>query len=191
MCIRDSLIGGRSMPGHTVQVTPLLGVRNLGREAFDYLVPEGFRDEIAVGSLVAIPFGHRMIDGVVTAVGTAGDVDPARLRPIAAVGSRRVPAELAELAAVMSAHYLAPLGACFQAVVPLHRQASREGKSGRMVSWVAPAAVTVRDGSLTARQTEVLDAVPEAGVAVAELCAQLRVSRAVVAALVNKGALTT
>lgn len=173
---------------HVVQVSPLLGVRNLGRASFDYLAPDHLWVDLRVGSLVVVPFGRRMVDGVVTSLTSSDEVAPSRLRAISSVGTRRVSPLMMDLADALAAHYLAPLGACFQAVVPTHHLASKEGGPGRQVSWVRPCQ-DASSTALTSRQREVLTAVPEGGVTVAELCASLNVSRAVVRALIDRGAL--
>ncbi len=179
----------RPAPARVVQVSPLLGLRNLGRGSFDYLPPDHGGDDLCVGSLVVVPFGRRLVDGVVTSLTSSNEVAPSRLKSIVSVGSQSLSTEMMELAEALAGHYLAPLGACFQAVVPTHRLASREGRPGRQVSWVAPIGDVLREG-LTSRQSEVLAATPVEGAAVADLCARLHVSRTVVAALVEKGALT-
>ncbi|MHB0978560.1 MAG: replication restart helicase PriA [Thermoleophilia bacterium] len=170
-----------------VRVTPLLGVRGLGRESFDYTVPAEQCDDAALGTLVLVPFGRRKVDGVVTALGASGEVAPSKLRPIAAVGSHRLPTVTLDLAEAISKHYLAPLGACLQAAVPGHLLPSRVRPPCRRVAWVKPAAESAVD--LTRRQSEALAAVPPDGLTITDLCAQTGVGRSVVEALVSKGAL--
>ena len=80
----------RTAPARVVQVSPLLGVRNLGRVSFDYLPPSSEADDLRVGSLVVVPFGRRLVDGVVTSLTSSDEVAPSRLKSIASVGSHSV-----------------------------------------------------------------------------------------------------
>lgn len=171
-----------------VRVTPLLGVRALGRESFDYVLLPEQADRVAVGTLVLVPFGRRKVDGVVTTLGASGDLPDTALKPLAAVGSHRLPTAALDLAEAISAHYLAPLGACLQVGVPSHLLPSKEGRARpRPVAWVRPGAGT--PPSVTARQAEALAAVPPEGLTITALRARTGVGRGVVEALVQKGAL--
>jgi len=170
-----------------VRVTPLLGVRALGRESFDYTVSPEQEGCVELGTLVSVPFGRRKVDGVVTGLGASGEVPVSSLRRLVAVGSHRLPTVSLDLAEAVSAHYLAPLGACLQAVVPSHLLPSKKRPQGRRVAWVSPGAEVVVD--LTPKQAEARAAVPPEGLAVADLCARTGVGRGVVGALVSKGAL--
>jgi primosomal protein N' (replication factor Y) (superfamily II helicase) len=64
---------------------------------FDYLVPDAFRDQIRVGTLVRIDLAGRRVGGWVTEVGVAPP-DGVKMRPIAKVVGWGPPAELFALA---------------------------------------------------------------------------------------------
>ena len=66
------------------KVEPLTTARAL-RGPFDYLLPPGF-EEVGVGSLLEVPFGHRRVLGVVVEVAAESAIPPERLaEPIAAL----------------------------------------------------------------------------------------------------------
>ena len=50
------------------------------RKEFDYSIPEEFSGRVAVGSRVKVPFGHRQVLGLVTAV--ADSSPQTNLKPI-------------------------------------------------------------------------------------------------------------
>jgi len=189
-----------------VQVIPLLRPRSLQSRAFDYRVPEGAEREPLVGELVTVPFGRRRVRGVVTAIGASGEVAFARLAPLDSMSGVVLPPELLDLAGFLSEHYLAPAGASLRAVTPVHLL--KEPAPEREVSWVEP---VLSEGSavpedangtdsggrdpeaeperaaLTPRQREVFEQLLPEGEPVAELTRRLGTTRAVVAALVEKG----
>ncbi len=66
---------------------------------FDYLVPEAFRDQVRVGTMVRVPLAGRRVGGWVVALGPPdGSVAPERLKPIAKVRGRGPAPEVIELA---------------------------------------------------------------------------------------------
>jgi len=195
--------GGREAPVKAeptvVQVVPLLGVRSLGTRAFDYRVPPQMA-AVAVGSIVRVPFGRRRVRGVVTAVGASGEVPAERIAPLADVAAERLdPASLA-LALHLAERYLAPLGACLQAVGPPRPSFAADTRA-RPVQWIerAPAAdggapfpgMTATEApSLPARQAALLAVLPPGGAPASELLSRAGVSRSVLRALLQKGLVT-
>ncbi len=188
-----------------VQVVPLLKVRSLGRESFDYLVVAEHTTRVDVGTLVRIPFGRRSVNGVIVAIGDSGEVPVSKLR-VAVPGEHRLSGTFLALARAMADHYLAPLGACLQAVVPAHHLAPRELRPPPTVAWVTPCpASSAADSAtppdsvgppgsaeppvLTALQRATLDRVPPDGIPIAKLCELAGVSRSVIDALVARGRL--
>jgi len=188
-----------------VQVVPVLKVRSLGRESFDYLVADEHTARVDVGTLVRIPFGRRSVNGVVVAIGGSGEVPVSKLRA-AVPGDRRLSGSSLALARAMSEHYLAPLGACLQAVIPAHHLALRDLRPPPTVAWVTqcpgtsaadpPAPPESADSpgaadvpALTALQRATLDHVPPGGMPVTKLCELAGVSRSVIDALVARGRL--
>ncbi|MCL5942914.1 MAG: primosomal protein N' [Actinobacteria bacterium] len=172
-----------------VQVVPLLGVRRLERRAFDYRVPAAERGHVVVGSVVWIPFRRREVRGVVVAVGASGEVVSEKALSLRRVTPEVIPADMVRLAERLSAEYLAPLGACLQAVAPPVTRRERRGAEERVVRWMTPVAAAPPGVRLTAKQEAVLAAVPPEGAPLAEICRRAGVSRTVVAALVEKGLL--
>src|SRR5262245_35963881 len=71
-------------------------VRTLSK-AFDYLVPDAFRDQVRVGTLVRIPLQGRRVGGWVVDVGTAPP-DGVALKPLGKVTGWGPPAEVVEVA---------------------------------------------------------------------------------------------
>ena len=82
------------------RVEPLTTARAL-RGPFDYLAVDG----IGVGSLLRVPFGHREVTGVVTALAGHSDVPPERLARPVRVLPHALPPELVDLAAWMAREY--------------------------------------------------------------------------------------
>jgi primosomal protein N' (replication factor Y) len=78
-------------------------------QAYDYLVPDGL--DLARGDFVTVPLGRRSVTGVVWGSG-AGDVDPAKLKPVTARLSLP-PLPLASCAFIdwVAQYTMAPVGA--------------------------------------------------------------------------------
>ncbi len=85
------------------RVQPLTRTRAL-RGTFDYRLRLD-QDQVAVGSLLRIPFGGRRALGVVMGIGEHSEVAPERLAEPEAVLPSSVPADLVELAAWMAQEY--------------------------------------------------------------------------------------
>lgn len=83
---------------------------------FTYEVPDELAGQIAVGSRVDVPFGRRVLSGVVTELTTHSDV--ARTRPIAAIAETYLPAPLLDIAEWIATYYGCSLGEAVQSVVP-------------------------------------------------------------------------
>jgi primosomal protein N' (replication factor Y) (superfamily II helicase) len=85
---------------------------------FDYLVPPQLLGLLAVGQRVRVPFGKRMVSGLIYALTDAPSVvDP---RPIDGVidAEPLLPPSVIRLAAFVAEHYVAPLDEVIRAVVP-------------------------------------------------------------------------
>jgi primosomal protein N' (replication factor Y) (superfamily II helicase) len=80
-----------------VQVEPLTTARAL-RGPFDYLRPDG----VDVGSVLVVPFGHRDVVGVVTALADGSEHDPIAPRRVL---ETRLPPDLVDLAMWIAAEY--------------------------------------------------------------------------------------
>lgn len=175
------------------QVVPLLRVRHLAGRRFDYEVPEGLAATVQVGSVVWVPFGSRVIRGVVVGLGGSVATDEVPLRPIEAAEELAVPHALLSLAESVARRYLAPLGACLRLVVSPTPGRTPRPESARRKTWVVrlPAAARCLVGSsaimLTPKQHALLEAVSEEGTAAADACLRAGVGRGVLRALAEKG----
>jgi primosomal protein N' (replication factor Y) (superfamily II helicase) len=97
-------------------VFPLIPAWRVDR-AFDYLIPDRFRDEVKVGSLVRVPFGGRRVRGIVARV---FDGDRAGLEEIASLvfDDPLTPPPLDHLMNWVAERYLVPRGRALMRVVP-------------------------------------------------------------------------
>ncbi|WEK52851.1 MAG: primosomal protein N' [Candidatus Cohnella colombiensis] len=87
---------------------------------FDYLIPESFKDLVDIGSRVAVPFGGRTLQGIVTDFAVDAEVEAARMKPIADVLDEipSLTSELIKLGEWMSKRWLCPLTISLQAMLP-------------------------------------------------------------------------
>jgi len=90
------------------------------RRPFDYLIPDQLRGEIRAGSLVVVPFGARMLRGIVVALLESSPVPAGQLKPIrqlyrAAVYQDRL---APQLAAWVAERYACSLVEAYRAVLP-------------------------------------------------------------------------
>jgi primosomal protein N' (replication factor Y) (superfamily II helicase) len=182
--------------GRVVQVVPLLRLQHLGDRSFDYSVPPELDARVTVGSVVEAPFGRRMARAIVIGVGPSQEDGPAALKAIETVLDDSVPPELLELARALSERYLSSFESCLRLVAP-PTSGRRPGSAPARVrcNWVVPvndaAPVAPADGmravKLTAKQSHVVECLPEEGLALSELCVLAGVGPAVVKALAAKG----
>ncbi len=86
------------------------------RQAFTYRVPDGL--ELTAGQAVFVPFGQRILQGIV--LGAAEEAPTAELREIHAIADERVVVDATHrgLARWMSQQYLAPLWDCIATCLP-------------------------------------------------------------------------
>jgi primosomal protein N' (replication factor Y) len=99
------------------------------RQPFTYGVPEGL--EVHLGQAVFVPFGPRILQGIVLGLGDSTELDG--VRPISAVAdpSPVLDAAHIELARWMSGEYLAPLWECVACCLP-------SGYGQKAVTMVSP-----------------------------------------------------
>lgn len=102
---------------------------------FDYLIPDRLIGWVEVGSRVAVPFGGRKLQGIVTGLSDAADVEFAKMKPIEDLMDAIPPlsAELVELGEWISKRWLCPLTIALQAMLPA-------ALKGRSEKYVFPAA---------------------------------------------------
>ena len=100
---------------------------------FTYAVPEGM--DVRPGQLVEVPFGPRRLEGFVTGLSDACDLEPGKVRPILRV-AREEPVilpDLMELAEWMHVRYLCNLVDALRLMLPAELRSGRvREKSVRM-----------------------------------------------------------
>ncbi|NIK75721.1 primosomal protein N' (replication factor Y) [Paenibacillus castaneae] len=98
---------------------------------FDYKVPSAMEDWVEVGSRVGVPFGGRVLQGFVTALGETTDIDSKRLKPISELLDHVPPLlpDLIELAKWMSDKYCCSWTTALQAMIP----GALKGKAERLI----------------------------------------------------------
>jgi primosomal protein N' (replication factor Y) (superfamily II helicase) len=97
------------------------------RKEFDYAVPLEFEGRVEVGSRVKVPFGHRFVSGIVTAL--VEDSPHTNLKPIASVLGTQglVTPQVLELARWMADYYCCPVEIALKSVLP---EAVRKEEAG-------------------------------------------------------------
>ncbi len=87
---------------------------------FDYLVPPELAGSLAVGSIVAVPFGRTERTGFVVELAASSELDGGKLRPVRRV-LRDTPAllpEMVELSRWMADYYVSTFAACLRLALP-------------------------------------------------------------------------
>ncbi len=131
-----------------------------GRDAYHYLVPDDLSD-LAAGDCVLVPFGPQRLRGFVVAVARQEPPAGVTLKPVTTrVAGVRVPVHLLRLVVWGARYYRCSLGEFLAGAVPA---AVREGR--QMERQVTVFKVAEYAGKLTARQAEVLAAIPVEGCA--------------------------
>lgn len=99
---------------------------------FDYSIPDALRLWIEVGSRVAVPFGHRTVQGFVVSLESGETGTASRLKPIQEVLDLLPPLspELVELGDWMSQRYACRRISALQAMLPT----ALKGKAERLIS---------------------------------------------------------
>ncbi|MBS1870465.1 MAG: primosomal protein N' [Actinobacteria bacterium] len=143
------------------RVEPLTTTRAL-RGPFDYRLPPALAD-VAVGTLLAVPFAGRELLGVVVERAAQSDVPDERLAEPRARVEPAIPAELVELARWIAAEYCSTCSRALQLVLPPgagRGVAPRVRARTALVAEVsAQGRAALADGAserLTARQRDVL-----------------------------------
>ena len=115
------------------------------RRTFSYSVPPEFKERIAAGMRVLVPFGRKVVTGYVTGVLDKTQLGDFKLRPVRELlePEDSVPAALIEIALWIARYYFAPPGEVCRALFPAGTQVSGE----RRVS-LAPKTATLLQGGL-------------------------------------------
>ena len=102
------------------------------RKEFDYTIPADFAERVEVGTRVKVPFGHRQVLGVVTAL--AEDSSHTSLKPIARViGTQSlVTPKVLEIARWIADYYCCPVETALKSVLPEAVRKEEEGWRERL-----------------------------------------------------------
>jgi primosomal protein N' (replication factor Y) len=87
-------------------------------KAFTYAVPADFAADVFVGRRVEVPFGRRVMSGIVTEITSASDVPASRTKSIRSLYETFLPPELFELARWIATYYGCSEGEAMQSVLP-------------------------------------------------------------------------
>jgi len=90
------------------------------RRLFTYLVPEPWAGRLDVGARVRVPFGPRSVEATVVAAGVPAPGPEIEVKPIDAVlaGPRRLGPDLVELARFVADYYLCSWGEALECALP-------------------------------------------------------------------------
>jgi primosomal protein N' (replication factor Y) (superfamily II helicase) len=125
------------------QVEPMTTARAL-RGPFDYRLPEELRAQVAVGSMLVVPFGRREILGVVTGLRDRSEIAEEKLlAPLRAL-ELGVPADLLALAQWLAQEYCSTLARALSLVLPpaaTRRLSGRKARSHKRAEHVSVGAV--------------------------------------------------
>jgi primosomal protein N' (replication factor Y) len=118
------------------QVEPMTTARAL-RGPFDYRLPEALRGEVAVGSMLVVPFGRRQVLGVVVGLRASSEVAEEKLlAPVRALddGPPALPADLVALAEWIAAEYCSTIARALGLVLPPGAARRLSGRKRRAVA---------------------------------------------------------
>ena len=145
---------------------------------FDYEVPPGLEAAAVPGAMVRVPFGTRVLDGLVLGVSDA-TAWPKPLRKVigAAPGEPPLTPPLVELAKWMSRYYLAPIELCLRSMLPpvVRDGVEKDAFARALVVRAAPGA-DARAAEATERQREILARLAGGEELLAGFCRAWRVS---------------
>src|SRR5688572_7432802 len=129
------------------------------RREFDYLIPSELEDRVEVGTRVKVPFGHRQVLGVVTAL--ASDSPHTNLRSILKVigAQSLVTPKVLSLARWIADYYCCPVEVALKSVLPEAVRKEKEGWRERL--FVRALTVDGEMPKLTKRQQDVWNVIEE------------------------------
>jgi primosomal protein N' (replication factor Y) len=125
------------------QIEPMTTARAL-RGPFDYRLPEELRAQVALGSMLVVPFGRREILGVVTGLRDRSEIAEEKLlAPLRAL-ELGVPADLLALAQWLAQEYCSTLARALSLVLPpaaTRRLSGRKARSHKRAEHVSVGAL--------------------------------------------------
>src|SRR5579875_714073 len=146
------------------RVQPLTRTRAV-RGPFDYAVPEAMRGEVAVGSLLRVPFARRRELGVVVELADRSVLEPDRLaEPERVIGAGLTP-ELVALAEWMAREYCSTPARALSLMLPAGAAAGRGAKRALAATLTAEGAAAIEPEGAAGHSPPELssDAQPAAG----------------------------
>ena len=156
---------------------------------FDYEVPPGLEAAAVPGAMVRVPFGTRVLDGLVLGVSDA-TAWPKPLRKVigAAPGEPPLTPQLVELAGWMARYYLAPIELCLRSMLPpvVRDGVEKDAFARALVVRAAPGA-DARAAEATERQREILARLAGGEELLAGFCRAWRVSPQTIRAMQARG----
>ncbi len=124
------------------RVQPLTRTRAV-RGSFDYTVPEAMAGELAVGSLLRVPFARRSALGVVVELADRSELEPDRLaEPERVIGAGLTP-ELVALAEWMAREYCSTTARALSLMLPAGAAAGRGAKRSLAATLTAEGAAAL------------------------------------------------
>jgi primosomal protein N' (replication factor Y) len=126
------------------RVQPLTRTRAV-RGPFDYALPEAIADEIAVGTLLRVPFHHRSELGVVVGLAEHSELASERLSEPEAVLESVLPEDLVELAQWMAREYCSTPARALSLMLAPGAGAGRGAKRSLVASLTAAGAAAAAE----------------------------------------------
>ena len=109
---------GERLYAEVVVNLPLRSGKDKPFPGFHYSIPEHLRSEAYVGRGVVVPFGPRLVQGVIFSLSEVPPIEEERIKPIASfLDFSLLPYQL-RLAEWMSRYYLAPISECVALMFP-------------------------------------------------------------------------
>jgi len=129
------------------------------RKTFAYSVPPAFRDTIAAGMRVLVPFGRKTVTGYVVGMLEEAQVGDLKLRPIHDLlePEPAITPSLVETALWVAQYYFAPPGEVFRALFPAGTQISGERKASLTSKTATLLAGGLRPSGLRPQENKILD----------------------------------
>lgn len=87
-------------------------------KAFTYHIPEDLAADVFVGCRVEVPFGRRVLSGIVTELVDVPDVAPSKTKPIRRLYETYLPGDLLGIARWIATYYGCSEGEAMQSVLP-------------------------------------------------------------------------
>ncbi len=85
---------------------------------FTYAIPEDFAPDVFVGCRVEVPFGRRVLSGIITELTSDSDVPAGKTKPIRSLYDTYLPDKLLEIARWIATYYGCTDGESMQSVLP-------------------------------------------------------------------------